>query len=139
MEEFKPIETQEQFDAMISSRISRVEKSIRAEYGDYAQLKEASSKWGEAEAEYKRQLAEAQSTIRRYETDSAKRKIADEIGLPAGMAARLRGETEDEMRADATALLSMMSSKRSAPPMRNEEAHASANGYFAKLSESLKK
>ena len=54
----------------------------------------------------KREKAEAET--KRLELDALKSKVAVEVGLPAPLAARLQGETEDELKADAQAVLAVL-------------------------------
>ena len=51
MAEFKPIETQEDFDKAIKSRIERAEKAVREQFSDYEQVKESASKADENKKE----------------------------------------------------------------------------------------
>lgn len=51
----------------------------------------------------KREAAEAQRQA--LELTSLKRRVADEVGLPKALAERLQGETEEDITADAKALL----------------------------------
>lgn len=135
-EEFKPIETQEQLNAVIGDRIKRAQDSVRREYADYADLKRASETWADAEADYKDKLQKANDTIRRYETDSLKRKIAEEVGLPVALASRITGDDEAAMRTDAEALKAIIPGRKA--PARNEEAPLAGSSY-QKLLNGLKR
>lgn len=132
MADFTPITTQAEFDAAIADRLSRQEKSILARFegfmpaGDVqalksgyestiADLKKQAEEAGGKLAASEKQLTEANARIRGYETDSAKTRIALEVGLPYGMASRLSGDTEEDIRRDAEALRRMM--KPAAAPL----------------------
>lgn len=120
--EFKPIETQEAFDAAIADRIERAQKKAVEPYADYEQIKAQN-------ADYQKQIAEMQETannnntkvadleakIKKYENDSAKRKIATEMGLPLQLADRLTGDDEAAWKKDAEALKALL--KQPEPPV----------------------
>jgi len=114
-EEFKAITTQEEFDNAIKSRLAREESKIRSQYADYEDLKKAREAFDSEKKKYEsemqtkindltNQLTKANETIKQSNIQNLKTKIAAESGLPAGMAARISGETEEEIRKDAAAL-----------------------------------
>lgn len=53
----------------------------------------------------KRELAAAQAQLKASQLDNMKRTIAAAVGLPAPLAARLQGDDEETLKADALALL----------------------------------
>ena len=135
MAEFKPIETQEQFDAMIKGRLEQAERSFIEKYGNSSELKtqlEASA--GQIE-ELNKRLEEANKQIEsskaeldglnakvlQYETDSVKTRVAHEEGLPFEMAGRLTGDNEEAIRADAKSLAKMIKANTSTPPAFKSE------------------
>lgn len=135
MSEFKPIETQEQFDAMIKNRLEQAERSFLEKYGNSEELKtQLGDKDGQI-AELTKKLEEATKTIDghkaemeglnakvlQYETDSVKTRIAHEEGLPYEMASRLAGDNEEAIRADAKSLAKMMKKNAPTPPSFNPE------------------
>lgn len=126
-DDFKAPESQEQLDKIIQARLARQEAKIREEFEGFDSYK--------TEAEQYRQLLESQKTDEQKreeqlaadkaasetlasENESLKAKIADlelaglraEIaaakGVPAGLASRLQGKTQEEIEADCEALLS---------------------------------
>ena len=129
MADFTPITTQAEFDAAIAERLSRQEKSIRAQFdgmmpaGDVEKLKagyeETITGLKKQADEAAGQIADLTAKVGRYESDSVKTRIALEMGLPLGMASRLAGDTEDAIRQDAEALRGMM--KPAAAPLANPE------------------
>lgn len=136
MAEFTPIKTQAEFDAAIAERLSRQEKSLAAKYegmmpaAEVAALKqgyektiqdltEKLQKAGETADGSAKQIGDLQAKVRAYETDSAKTRIALELGLPWQMAGRLSGNTEEEIRKDAEALRGFMSSGKPVAPLAN--------------------
>lgn len=125
-DEFKVIETQEQFDEMIKSRLEKAKASVKAEFADYDSLKldlanatkekeELSGKISAFEA----QVAELTAKLAKSETDSAKTRIAREEGLPFEMVSRLTGTSEDEIRADAKELAKLF--KKTPPQYKPEK------------------
>lgn len=135
MAEFKPIESQEQFDAMIKGRLEQAERSFIEKYGNSEELKTQLSEKDGKIAELSKQLEEASkkmeshkaevdglnAKVLKYETDSVKTRIAHEEGLPYEMASRLAGDNEEAIRADAKTLASMMKKNTPAPPPFNPE------------------
>ena len=71
--EFKPIESQEAFDAAIKARIEREREKYRAKYADYADLKAKA----EAKDAEKSDLERANAEIERLKADAKKRDAAD--------------------------------------------------------------
>ncbi len=120
--EFKVIESQDQLDAIIKTRLERNEKkiteSLTAQFTEkyngwvspddvksYTDKIEELTKASETSAQT---IADLTSKISTLETSRAKMDIAREIGLPIDIADRISGTTEEEMRADATKLLAFV-------------------------------
>lgn len=131
MSEFKPITTQEEFDAAIKARLSREKEK----YGDYDQLKsrveelkkenvglksriEASN---ESKADADRQLEGLRHQIAGYETASLRTRIALQYGLPYDLADRLQGTDEESFKADAERLAGFMKSAQPVAPVKETE------------------
>lgn len=113
MSEFKPINTQEEFDAAISARLERE----RGKYADYEDLKQQVTKLTTERDTANQQLADANAKITKYETDSVKTRIAREKGIPAEMASRLTGETEEEIMQDADTLAQIFKASKGTAPL----------------------
>lgn len=144
---FKVIETQEEFDEAIKERLTR-EREKFADYetikGQVAELtKELEStkqKNGEYEANKKSfdsQIAELNSKIKAYETDSAKTRIALEKGLPYAMASRLKGETEEDIAKDAESMIQLMKIGKPTPPIAKGKEEVNGDDKKASLKELL--
>ena len=117
MAEFTPIMTQEDFDAAISERLKREQ----AKYSDYDTIK---SDLGTLRVQLSAKDAEIstlQGKVKGYETDSVKTRIALETGLPLDLRTRLTGETEEEIRADATKLAKLFVQQKDPAPLRDTE------------------
>ena len=136
MSEFKVIETQEQFDAMIKDRIEQAKRVTAEQFSDYEQIKEAKEKADQTIQELNDKLAkqkelidgndavvsDLKAKVQKYELDSVKTSIALEKGLPYQMASRLSGTTKDEITADADAMVQLIGSatKQTVPLKTNE-------------------
>lgn len=53
-------------------------------------------------------LKEYESELNKLKRKELVRKVADEVGLPLALAERLQGETEEELKADAEKLLTLV-------------------------------
>ena len=137
--EFTPIETQEQFDAMVKDRVERAKKSAAKEFEtqlkDLESIKEQlTSKDAEVEA-LKAKISDFESEKKTNEDSyhamekelsemklkALKTKVAMDAGLPADLADRLTGEDEEALKADAEKLASFVGSKHVAPSFKTEE------------------
>lgn len=146
MSDFKPIETQEQFDAMIKSRLEQAERSFKEKYGDMDALKEQLSEKDKQLGSLTDQVKELnekikgsdetitglKSRVQEYETASVKSRIAHEEGLPFELASRLSGDDEEAIRADAKTLAAMLSVKKTvSTPKFDPEPEPPANAKDA--------
>lgn len=138
--EFTPIETQEQFDAMVQGRVERAKKSAAKEYE--AQLKdlestkeELTAKVAEIETlnakiagfesekkESEERFGSMQKELSSVKLAALKQRIAIEEGVPLEMADRLAGEDEDSVREDAQKVKGFIGVKRVAPSFNSNNA-----------------
>ena len=125
--EFKAIETQEEFDTAIKARLDRNTKTVTDEvkksYEGYISPDEA-KKLNDQITSLSTQLTEKDTSIadltaknKAYETASVKVRIAHEKGLPYELADRLSGETEKDIAADAEKLSQFVSAGKPAAPL----------------------
>lgn len=135
----KPITTQEDLDALIGERLKRDREAQAKKYEGWQspeqqeeaakaskkqidtltrQMEDQARKYADTE----KQLQTLQAQNHKYETDSVKRRVAHEVGLDWGLADRLTGETEEDIRRDAESLKSLVGTTTSAPPLRTYEA-----------------
>lgn len=147
MAEFKPINTQEEFDAAIGERIKRERETVSKKYADYDELKnkvanyettiadmtKAAKEAADKYAGYDKTLAELQGKVKGYETASVKTRIAHEAGLPYELAARLSGETEDDIRKDAETLAKLVGKPNPPAPGKDTEGSGGDAGKTAAL------
>ena len=136
-EEFKVIETQEDFDKAIQKRLAQKDREMSEKYKDFvspdavatlkeeyekriaeatAQIQSVKDSYAEKDAEFKTLTERAEKA----EKALLKNRIANENGLPLELSARLIGETEEELKADAENLALFMK-PQSAPPLKSLE------------------
>ena len=101
--------TQSEMDAIIGDRIGRERKK----YADYEELKAKAEKYDQAEEASKSELQKAteradalqkkiDEMLKADEARKLKEKVASETGVPAAL---LRGDSEEDLRAQADAIL----------------------------------
>lgn len=131
MSDFKIIETQEELDAVIKSRLSRE----REKYADYEDLKQRLADFEAKETTYQNtindlktretdltsQIESLNGDLTKTKLQTAKQRIATEYGLPLDLAERLQGEDEEGFKADAERLASYLAPKQPTPPMKSNE------------------
>lgn len=122
--EFKPIETQEAFDAAIKERIERE----RAKFADYDGIKaDAAAKDAEL-AKVRAKLAKLEDAEKKRAAEAAmadiKAKVSAATGVPA---ACIAGDDEESMTAFANAV-SEYAKKPAAPRVPSSGSFASAGG-----------
>lgn len=140
MTEFKVIETQEQLDAIIKSRLDR-EKSKYADYDSLAEkiknletentnLKQTISAKEESESTNLNKIAELEKSVSGWETKALKQQVAIKYGLPFDLADRLQGDSEESLNEDAERLASLVTVNNYTQPLASTEPTVS-NGIDA--------
>lgn len=140
-EEFKVIETQEDFDKAIQKRLAQKDREMAEKFKDFLSPDQVA----ELKAEYEKRITDATEQIksakeaktakdaefkeltkRAEEAEKAllKNRIANESGIPLELSGRLIGDTEEALRADAESLASFMSPRAAAPLMTTEPVTA---------------
>lgn len=98
---FEPIESQEQLDAVLKTRLAREREKIKAEYADYDELAEKAKAYDEAQ-EAQERIAQLEGDIKkRDEADKVRelrKKVAKETGIPEDL---IQGADEESMKAYA--------------------------------------
>lgn len=131
MSDFKIIETQEELDAIIKSRLSRE----REKYADYEDLKKQLADFEAKETAYQNtindlkareielasQVESLNGDLTKTKLQTAKQRIAIEYGLPLDLADRLQGDDEDGLKADAERFASHFVPKQPTPPLKSNE------------------
>lgn len=137
MSEFKVIETQEEFDAIIKNRLERVKEK----YSDYDDIKALVVKVQDENSSLKsaletskqetessnKQIADLEAKISGYETENLRTRIALQNGLPFDLADRLQGTDEESLKADAERLASFIKPVEPVAPMRVVEPQIGDN------------
>lgn len=123
MENFKPIETQEEFEEVLKPRLARAQETARKKAFEefQTQLNEANGykeqvttlsktleeQNGKIEA-LTAQLGEANATAKAFETKAIRTQAILDHGLPVEFADRLKGETAEEIEQDAVTLSGLL-------------------------------
>ncbi len=126
MAEFKPIETQEQLDAIVGDRLKREREKISKEYEGFLSPEDAAKKYegylspDDEKEKYKGYLspeetAKKDAKLKGYETDSVKTRIAHELGLSYDAIGFLKGDDEKSIRESAETLKSLVGNTVMAP------------------------
>lgn len=132
--EFNPINTQEEFDNAIKSRLERNTRTVTEEVTkkfegflspeDVEKIRhEQDDKITEISEKLKgneTKIAELTAKNRAYEVSSVKMKIAHEVGIPFELSEKLSGETEEEIRADAEKLAKYTAINKQSPKYSGE-------------------
>lgn len=155
MGEFNPINTQEEFDAKIKDRLARERESITKKYEGWVSPEDHAKSL----EDYQKQIAEITAShsqdsetiktltaqVKSFETANLKSKVAYELGLPYGMASRIAGETEEEIRKDAQSLKDLIGTSKPQAPQATTEPRlsqspekAAQNAEYRKLLNSIK-
>lgn len=122
--------TQEELEEKLKERLTRAEKKHAEEIAkkdaeieklnkDFKELKQSYASYDDEKAKTAQEIDELKVKIKGYETASAKRKIADEIGLDSKALEFITGETEEEMKVSAEKLKALTGTV--APPLATTE------------------
>lgn len=137
-EEFKVIETQEDFDKAIQKRLARADREMQEKYREYLAPDKVEELKQEYEAKVQKVEAELKAANEKIaghdqivsdlttrattaEGDLLKSRIAHEAGVPFELAGRLVGSTEEELKKDAENFASFLAPK-SAPPLKTSDS-----------------
>lgn len=155
MSEFKVIETQEDFDKAIKSRLAQKDRELEEKFKDYKspedvtamkaefdkQLKEAQESLKQVQEKLKAHDSEVSELTKRAETAEnslLKNKIANEYKLPFELAGRLIGSNEEELKKDAESLSGILGTPKAAPPLHTgTQTSASSASVDAGMGELL--
>ena len=156
MGEFQPITNQEEFDAKIKERLERERNSVTKQFANWISPEDNAKQV----ADYQKQIEEIKAShsedsktietlttrVKAYETAEIRSRVAYEMGVPYGMASRINGETEEEIRKDAQSLKDLIGTSRPQAPQATTEPRltqnsekAIENAAYRKLLDSIKK
>ena len=147
--------TQADVDKLLADRLAKERASAAKKYGDYDDLKKAkeeletlkASQMTETEklkadnAAALEKLAASEAKIKALELSQLKAKLISASGLPVELAERVRGETEDEIKADIEALKPLIKPAtkpiggNGTPP--NDNKDTTAGDYGRNLAKSM--
>lgn len=141
MTEFKVIETQEQLDAIIKTRLDRE----KAKYSDYDTLSEKIKKLETENTSLKQtitdketsesttasKIADLEKDVTTWKQKSLKQQIAMKNGLPFDLAERLQGDSEESLNEDAERLASLVNVKNYTQPLADKEPNIETNSIDA--------
>jgi len=142
--EFTPIETQEQLDALIGERIKRERETQEKKYQGYmspddfkvknddfekqlADLNKALKEANDKIAGFDKEIADRDAKIKSHESHSVKSRIAHEVGLSYEAIDFLKGEDEESIRKSAEALKAIVGKNAPAPLASTEPSGASSD------------
>ena len=135
MADFKPIETQEAFDAAVADVKKQYEGWLSPE--DYNAKTSDLAKQLEAN---KTTIADLTAKAKAYESNSLKMRIAHENGIPYELAGKLSGETEEEIKKDAETLAKFVKNQQPQPLANTEHGHTNGkDAAYKSLLADLKK
>lgn len=137
MGEFTPITNQEEFDAKIKERLERERNSVTKQFANWVSPEDNAK----MVADYQKQIEDIKAShsedsktindltaqVKSYETANLKSKVAYEMGLPYGMASRISGETEEDIRKDAESLKELIGSTKPQAPQAATEPRITQN------------
>lgn len=146
MAEFTPINTQEEFDAMIGKRLEREREKVREEFKDYDTIKSTNvdlqksiEALNTSNADLTAQLETAGKENAALKLDALKTKVCIDKKLPLEMRSRLSGEDEEALSADAD-MLAKFVNQPYVPPLRDNEPAKTGNDVdaaYKQLTDSL--
>lgn len=121
---FKPIETQEDFDAAVKERIERAKKSAVEKYSDYDDIKAKLKAFEESDAAGKSELEKLSGELKKMREEkeaeekakarsAMRKKVAGELKVPENM---VHGDDEEAMRESAQAALDYAKSYKPTAP-----------------------
>lgn len=135
MADFKPIETQEAFDAAVADVKKQYEGWLSPE--DYNV--KTSDLANQLEAN-KTTIADLTAKAKAYESGALKMRIAHENGIPYELAGKLSGETEEEIKKDAETLAKFVKNQQPQPLANTEHGHTNGkDAAYKSLLADLKK
>lgn len=134
---FKPIETQEEFDAAIKDRLERERKKVEGGYADYDDLKKRLAEYEAKEGDGRAALDKALEEVRGLKEEAAKRakadelakvraKVAQETKVPESVVASLSGTDEESLTEQAKAVAEAY--KAPAAPVLREVGRGHSGG-----------
>lgn len=132
MADFKPIETQEAFDAAVAD--------VKKQYEGWLSLEDYNAKTADLAKQLeanKTTIADLTAKAKAYESGALKMRIAHENGIPYELAGKLSGDTEEEIKKDAETLAKFVKNQQPQPLANTEHGHVDTNDEYAPYRELL--
>lgn len=154
MGDFKVIETQEEFDKAIQSRLKQKDRELADKYKDYLSPDDVTA----LKADFDKQLQDANKLVKETqdkistldetvsnltkraeaaEKQVLKNRVAYENKLPIELSERLIGNTEEELKADAEKLSGIIKPNNAPPLYTGTQTSQSGNTLEAGMAEVL--
>lgn len=140
MAEFTPIESQEQLDAILKERLSRAQakhqkemEELTAKYSGHDEMATELETFKNKVSDLEKSIKEKDEKLTAYERASVKNRIAEEFNLDPKLASRLTGETEEELRKDAEALVAIVGKGSRNIPGKSPEVKDPEDGVTAEF------
>lgn len=131
-EGFKPIETQEELNNIITERLKRERETTLKRYEGWISPEDHQKALDDANKAFddlkkaresdEKTIADLTAKNKAYETDSLKLRIAREVGLSYEWVSRISGDDEKSIRQDAESLKQLVGSNKNLLPTKNTEA-----------------
>lgn len=112
--EFTPINTQEEFDARVKEL-----------YGDVSDLQGQIQNLNTQVTTLTGERDTLQGKVKGFETSALRQRISREKGIPAEMADRLSGDTEEDIRKDADTMAGLINTIKGPAPLFDGEKKVS--------------
>lgn len=154
MGDFKVIETQEEFDKAIQSRLKQKDRELADKYKDYLSPDDVTA----LKVDFDKQLQDANKLVKETqdklstfdetvsnltkraeaaEKQVLKNRVAYENKLPIELSERLIGNTEEELKADAEKLSGIIKPNNAPPLYTGTQTSQSGNTFEAGMAEVL--
>lgn len=129
--------TQEELNQVISDRLgkekdkmasltSEWEEKAKGYESQIANLTKTMEEMKKAAANHKAELDERDAKIRGYETQAVKMRVAREFNIPYELAARLSGDTEEDIKKDAEYMKGLLDKQKGSIPLGSTEGRFEA-------------
>jgi hypothetical protein len=115
--------TEAEMEQIIKDRLAREKKASDQKADDARKAAEAEAavkngEWQKLAEQREKELNDAKAVLAQKDLDEKKRKIAKEVGLPDELALRIQGATDEELKADAEAVLKAIPQAQKQPGIK---------------------
>ena len=142
MTEFKVIETQEELDNIIKTRLEREKakysERIKNLETENTSLKQTITDKETSESTTASKIADLEKDVTTWKQKSLKQQIAMKNGLPFDLAERLQGDSEESLNEDAERLASLVKVKTYTQPLAEKEPNVETKGVDSAWHDVLK-